>query len=289
MQIGQTAMYTGSDAIMQAVDTLWPNNPYYSVWLGRDLMFQYSETDIKAGRAILRQMLDAAEQQENCNLLTIKFHPKVKGGYITNKSDYLGTMHVRACELETGQDTLGAAGPRPGDLSPGAYYMMKNVNDALTGLTARLTAIEAKPAEVSAPDIFDRIGSILEKPGVPDALVGILSPIIQRFIPGANMANLQVSGVEQKPASPPVSQQNAIVDPVVANIAEKGDAISHDQENKDFTQDENEIMDKAIYDLSNFCDPVEVLPLLAEWAAANTAMFVGMVDTLKSTRDGKGA
>jgi hypothetical protein len=267
-------MYTGSQHIMDAFDTLKPNTPYYSVWIGRDLFFQYNESDAEKGRDMLEKIVVAGEEQGNTDLMDIKFHAKLDNGYITNKTPVIGTLRVRCAGFETadGQQVSGMQ-VRGNDLPAPVYRMLVNIENSLPGITERLAKLETATvgAVEKEPDWFDRISGLLSQPGMMESTVNLLQPIISRFIPGMPAANIQVAGVQESPVRPVINT------PVAGNNNAPGEL-----ESVTLTDEQNEIIDNAIAELSDYCDVVDCLPLLAKFAKENTQMFKMLITQLHS-------
>lgn len=271
-------LYCGAANVMQAFDSLRPDNAYFSVWQGNKMLYQYNGEDMNAGRDILDQMMTAAENNYNTDVFDIKFHSKLDDGYITNKSKIIGTMPVRAYDTSD-SSTEGITGlTRPGDIPKPVYNMLQKIEEHMT-MDARLKALEEAKPDVKEPDWFDRISGLLEKPGMVETVGSLLAPLLQKLIPGAPVQNVTVNGVRDK-------VDRRIVDPA-ANVAAveakqvEEKPIGHVEETDEFTDAENAIIDKAILDLSVYCNPVEVLPKLVEFATTDPATFEFLLKQLK--------
>lgn len=122
----QGVMFTGSKQIMDAFDR--QENPFFSVWNGRDLLFSHNVNDIDKARGILAENLMALEHAQNTDSIKIKFHPGKDGKYINDKTPVTATMYVRAFAL-----------PSPGYMIPHNGGMGSVQNDLLL---ERLSGIE---------------------------------------------------------------------------------------------------------------------------------------------------
>jgi hypothetical protein len=285
MRTGIKPMYTGVQNILNAFDSLRYNVPYFSIWCGRDMLFQCNTDDLDQGRQALVDILNAAEQSDNTDVLLIKFHPALKKGYVTNASEVVGTLPVRVVELQDGLSTITGLHPETGNaLSTPGYYFVKQASEALGAIKdsnvrieERLLALEAgNDKEV---DVFDKIGSILEKPGMAD----LLGQIISRFMPVQPQPNIVMSGV---PNAVPVKETpvaNKLTDQsknTVFGEAPVTDMVT-DQSEEDFTPEENDIINNCINRLSAHCDVVYSFGLLADYADANPEMFKIVLNNLK--------
>jgi hypothetical protein len=283
-------MYTGSDNILDAFDSLRNGNPYFSIWCDRDILFQFNEVDLQKGRKALEDILLAADSSGNTDILLIKFHPKLeKGGYITNATPVISTLPVRVVEMESNvrvQRDGNAVGGMMDEyrLPAPVYNMMKVTTQALTDnaavnakLLERVEALENGSTN-KEPDTWDRISGIMEKPGAMELIAGILS----RFLPGAQ-PNIQIAGTPGNIAQKSGNGSNIAeksdyghADKVPANIADISDAPAF------LTDEQNDAIDTALDRLSSHCNIVEALPQLADYADANPDMFKLLLGNLKT-------
>lgn len=306
----QTATYTGRGNIMQAIDAVANQNPYISLWRGKDILIQNVLPDWEAAYVLLDDNLQALEQSGNKDLITIKFHPKPdKEGYITNKTPFIASMLVRVCPL----DAMGGIGSvtQPGELSNAAWYALKGIKDDIAetkqtqnALMERLiAAIEAKPVEIPQtveddfdevePDIIDKIGAILEKPGVID-LVKQFAPVITGIVAKyMDVPNIAINGTNDVPAniaekSDEISETKTNINNM-ANNAENIDApatAGHFNEEtgkvQQLTDSEYDQIDYVIHRLKKHTDtPILDLDALCNWVDENPVMFKGLLSSLK--------
>lgn len=143
---GNDAMFTGMPNIIAAYDRM--DNPVYSVWVGKDMLFSNNSEDKERAKSILVENLEAAMQNENRNLLKIKFHPKIEKTYITDKSPTVGTLYVRVAEWFN-----GLYGSTPG----GEMIMNRNSNsnNGAVLVLEKLAAIESRIAAMEADEMED--------------------------------------------------------------------------------------------------------------------------------------
>ena len=170
------AMFTGVDNIVDAWERLY-DSPYYSVWCGKDALFQNNMEDTGEAKEKLVNNLKAFEQAGNKSLLTIYIHPKKEKGYITNKTPVINTMYVRCCPLDEIQAQSG-----------GGYLTQQNMlAETLRGLNERLKYLEeeteAEPVEEignlnnaeSWERLADKISAIVDKPIFQNAIAKIFN------------------------------------------------------------------------------------------------------------------
>lgn len=280
-------MYTGVQNILGAFDSLRYNVPYFSIWCGRDMLFQCNTDDLDQGRAALVDILNAAEQSDNTDVLLIKFHPALKKGYVTNTSEVVGTLPVRVVELEDGLSTVSGLNPLNGTSVPNSgYFFLREATQALGEMKKSTLDIQQRIAALETgndkeTDWFDKISGILEKPGMPD----LLGQILSRFLPVPQpQPNIAVGNVPASIAKKsdeisidPTSQNNSIT-AAPANIATISDTAG---ESEAFTPEEDQIINDCISRLSAHCDVVQSLVLLAEVADANPQMFKMVLNGIK--------
>lgn len=263
------AMYTGTEAIMDAFEGM--DVPYYSVWQGKDLLFQFNDSDVEKGRVKLETMLQAAEQQQNTDILAIKFHAKPeKGGYITNSTKVVGTLFVRAYGLQNYGMTEGNT---TRDWVPNPVYKhmekLAELPELLVKMNERLIALETEDVEDVTPqpnDMVGRIGAILDNPQVmgliekfTPVVVSLLSKAATIFSP-LPQQSIKLSGMSMSESNSQAKQ------PVV--IDEQGMAI----------------LNNSLDRLANHCDLVTDLKALADMADNNPQMFAFLLTQLKQQK-----
>lgn len=169
------AWCTGTSALMD-----WFNDnaeqPYYSVWRGRNLSFSWNNDDLEAGRAKLQNDINFAEQNNVSEVLTIKLHPRKDKGFITDKTPTYASLDFRPSTLE---QTAMYGVPMAGQNN----YQMEKILEKLNTLESRISANEAS----GEGDYFNEeppnpINALLGNPDVQQALVsgvlGLLSGLI---------------------------------------------------------------------------------------------------------------
>lgn len=159
-------MFTGVKLILEAFDR--QENPYFSVWKGRDLLFGNNDGDQAKASILLEENLKAWEQSGNNDALKIVFHPGKEPKYINTKTPVVATMYVRVTEL-TSNYMMGYPGPMPG----GAVGFPRSDNalflEKLTAIESRLNAMEAE--EVEAEEDAGMLGNVNEVASSVNALL----------------------------------------------------------------------------------------------------------------------
>lgn len=188
------AWCTGTSALMD-----WFNDnaeqPYYSVWRGRNLSFSWNNDDLEAGRAKLQNDINFAEQNNVSEVLTIKLHPRKDKGFITDKTPTYASLDFRPAALE----------------SPAMYgvpvqghsnYQMERILEKLNTLESRISANEAMGEIDEYVDDAPQspINAMLSNPDVQHALVsgilGLLGGLVTS--PGSNaIAGVVESGNDE--------------------------------------------------------------------------------------------
>lgn len=252
------AMYTGTSAILAGYQAL-SQTPYYSVWMTspKEMLFQYNEDDKESGIEKLMELCAGGEANGNTDLLVIKFHGKKEKGFITDKTPVIGSMPIRICEVgntvQSGSTVSGNSGAQ------GMSYQMYEAINSLKQLPEmlkqqmapimlRLEALEA--AEVEQEDgVPDTIGAVifhhLKDPQIANRVLDFISPVIR---PGASLA---VGSVP--------NNQNTQLMP--------------QHQERDISQVDNDKLNAALIRLHEHCILDQDIPLLADLAEKNPAMF----------------
>ena len=180
------AMFTGVQNILSAYENL-AETPFYSVWKGKDLLFQFNEADSVKGYEKLKEQLLAAEQNNNRDILKIKIHPVKAKPYITDVTPHIATMYIRVCAWDSQQYSNN-------------LLQSNTINDkvleTLNGINSRLVALEEEEEiEEVETDQFSKISGVI---GTVSSLLEhpLIAGIVSKFI---NMPNAQpaaaISGI----------------------------------------------------------------------------------------------
>lgn len=257
------AMYTGSEAIMNAFDTM--NNPIYSVWQGKDILFQNNDADMQKARNFLMDMIAAAEQSGNTDILAIKFHPVKEGKFITDKTPVVSTLFVRIVELPSAAISgVNQNGNIPYPLwktLEGLAGLPAQINTSLGAIEERLTALEQVEDEPDPTEsMLGRISGLMENP----VIMGLISKIIPAILPGVVMPQpampMQVSGVQS---------DHSVNETVSSDLPQITEA--------DYIK-----LDNAIGRLIPHCNVADDLSLLADLAEQKPEIFKMMLSQLRT-------
>lgn len=169
------AMYCGVDNVIAAWQSLRQDLPYYSVWKGKRIFYSYNKEDENEGEQLLRDNLSALEAQNNRDILTIKFHPGQEKGFISDKTECIGSFDFRVCEWNPQEY---AAANREAMISGNSLVMQE-----LKAINSRLTAIEndtIAEEEIEEPNnsLLSGIGQLMENPVIGNLVNSFLASIM---------------------------------------------------------------------------------------------------------------
>jgi len=184
------ALCVGADAIL-----MWfkenAETPFYSVWKGTDLLYQNNTNDMEIAAEKLYNNTIAAEQNGFNDVLMLKLHPIIeKNGYVTKKTDVIGSCTFRPAELVPYQ--------------PLQLYNQQaaNSNDLilqkLNGIESRLNNLEEEEIEEEEPQkkglgaIFE---NLLQNEQVQAAILGIAGNFINKIMPQNNDKTLALGAI----------------------------------------------------------------------------------------------
>lgn len=284
------AFYTGRENIGQAFEFLGNKNPCFSVWYGRGILISYGGDDIDEAKDLLDAFLENGERIKNTDLLNLKFHPKPTDGYIHNRSKELSATPIRIYSFDEADD-IGLDFSRPNEgmrLSPGVYNVLTDIKTGIAGITAystsleeRVKALEAAPVEPAELTIWERLAnSLIEKPETIGQILSLLP--FNRVTASPQIGNIPADIAEKSDVTGKVLP--------LANIAQNGDngseispaSIAESSDTGgDLTNEENAIVDAALYRLGAHCDIVQALPVLVDYADANPAVFKAFLESIK--------
>ena len=185
--------------------------PYYSVWRGRNLAFSWNNEDAEAGREKLLNDITFAADNGVSEVLTIKLHPKKeKGGFITSSSPVYASIDFRPAEL---------AAPAIYGLQPAPQannYAMQQLLEKLSAIESRLNAQDAiGELEEEAPEPESPLMAMFNNPEVQQTLVtGLVGLVSGLFAPKA------VAGIAGVPEEGEVMQ-------IVNSLMAKGVTVDH--------------------------------------------------------------
>ncbi len=267
------AVYTGSNNIKSAFDTLYEDEYCYSIWLAgeKNPCVQHPFTDHERGRKNFDEYIEALDQAGNDDLFVLKFHPaETKKGptkYIDKNTTVISESPFRVTSL--GNDIVNGVG-EPNPVHGGMSYRMFEAVDLMKkmpeALQARQLEFENKilmlleDQEPEAPEVEPMekyigmaIGA-LKEPNVMQNVIGI----IKMFAPNYN-PSFMPQPQQQQPAISGVSDQ-----PTAAHV------INPDR------------LDNALVRLAKHCKIDEDLEKLANIAEQNPAMFNMLLMNLRA-------
>jgi hypothetical protein len=191
------AVLCGPDAVITWYEGV-KQGPYYSIWNKREKMFVYRETDEEKGLQILRDTLEAAEQNGITDILNIRVHPVVeKDGYITDKTPYDYNMPFTVVSEYPGH---AVANQMPFNAANQLYReTLSSKNDKIiekldllltkqSSFEARLNALEEGEDDNDQPTGLNGVlAGILQKPETQNMLLGLIGNLFGNR-PGAVLA-----------------------------------------------------------------------------------------------------
>lgn len=179
------AMFTGVENILSAYERL-SQTPFYSVWKGKDLLFQFNEDDPQKGAVFLRENLEAAKENQNRDILKIKIHPKKEKTFITDAAPSIATLYVRVCEWNP-QQYVAQQNAIVGGYQEKIVQLLETMNNRLTVLEEE--AEEEEDTQIDTINgVVDTISGLLDKP--------IMNKLFDKLFGGNNVnAQPTLSGV----------------------------------------------------------------------------------------------
>lgn len=197
--MAENVMYTGVQSILAGYDLI--DNPVFSIWKGRDLLFSYNDTDKEQSKACLSDNLEAWQAGGNSDMLKICFHPEKEAKYITNKTPVCATLYVRVNPVTPANFYLPMQ--QHGQFVSGTQndLLLKKINE----LESRLSAYEGEDDETEDitglgkyEGMINGITNLLNNP----VIAGIVTALISKLGSGGNEENKlrSVAGIgdEQK-------------------------------------------------------------------------------------------
>jgi len=166
------AWCTGVNALMEWFDD-HAEQPYYSVWRGRNLSFSWNNDDMEAGRLKLLNDITFAEHNNVSEVLTLKLHNKKdKSGYITSSTPTYGSLDFRPSPME--QQVYGVSVPNTAN-----SYAMEKILDKLNVLESKIAGYESMDDDFEEEEKpLSPINAMLNNPEIQQALVsGVMGMI----------------------------------------------------------------------------------------------------------------
>jgi hypothetical protein len=256
----QRATYTGVQPILSAFHDIYVDKPgAYSIWNGRDIIDQYRGNDLTIGEDNFEAIITRLGENENAELLNLKFHPALKEDWITAKTPVIASMFIRVTPLAEYQPFRGGdlEGRRVNQMV--AYQPNNELKDAIAGINQRLDDLTAETNQEPEPDPIEKYLKYLEHPAVGsivNTLVNALMPLLLKISPQTQNFSPGIAGINS-----PVMEQTNVVE---------------------LTEEQNDLIDNALRILSHHCDVVVSLDKLAKIATNNPVMFKGFIQMLNN-------
>jgi hypothetical protein len=203
------AMGIGIDAVTEWFATnVSKDEPYYSVWQGRNIVFSSKDDDFEKSLNLLEDNLRACEQNNYDELLTIKIHhiqKNVRNQIITEKTPVIATFTFRVVANQTGSSYMQPYNPNGMvNYSAGTKAILERLN----GIDSRLTAIETEEedddddveeATTGAINVKDGfyalLNNFLSDPEVKTGIVNMLKFGVAKILPMNINNNVAVAGI----------------------------------------------------------------------------------------------
>lgn len=267
------AIFTGPDRIMSGYDTFIKKYPYYSLWHGNVLTWQGGNT--QEDRTEVEEMIEAAEQSGNTDIIYLRFYDKGTKGPVTNKTAFTSTMTCQAVAKQGRYDN-GIGAVSDGRLPREQYLIieaLKDVTASFKSIDARLTELEGQEEVEAVEDTFiGKVGSFLQTPVGEMLLTRLLPPGGLGALMGNPAPNAQVSGTGKGMPEAIAHNGDASADHIAEN-SDSGQLITEDQIAK---------IDAIIARLALHCDVVNDLELLARLAETQPQMFKMLLSQLRA-------
>ena len=209
--------FIGKDGVLGWFDSN-AEFPFFSVWLGNNLSFQFRGEDMNEARDTLERNLIAAEQQRNSNKYTLKVHKDLNAdGFIDGKTPVFCSTTFKVYDKSTEQQY------QPANVSPYQSAILEKLN----GIESRLAIQEAR-LEADDLDEEDEQNNIQSNSG--DALAGLLSnPMVKDILIALGTRLLGGNSVKQPTALAGVpTEQQQKIDAAIQILSEKNPYLGDD-------------------------------------------------------------
>ena len=175
------AYVIGTEGVMQWYDRN-SESPYYSVWVGKQLMFSWNKEDQDEARQKLEEDLTAFENNGVNDIFMIRLHPVPKVAndvIITNNTPYYASLNFRPANSPEGIFKGIGSDPR---LEAPVYSLMREMQETNKAILSKLNAQELEDEE---EDKATGLMGFIEKPEVQTMIMGLLGNILNKNKPGA--------------------------------------------------------------------------------------------------------
>lgn len=265
--MAQKPTYLGADNIIEAYDFFTEGAPYWSIWQGRSILGQSFTDDSAAAKKRFVDLIEAADESGNSDLLVIKFHPVLTNGYVTEKTPVVGTMIARVYTADGGLIN-GQGDPRVNN-----YYvnkdraMIEQIKALIDPLTLKIKELEDNQTKEPATGIAGLLehplaGQFMQHlmPAIAPAIGKLLGSIIPGSADHGHVPNLAINGIDE-----PGQNSN----PEIPQL--------------ELSEADSETVWSALDQLAVMgLDPLSDLPKMAAYAQKNKAMFDMLLSTIRS-------
>jgi len=188
------AWCTGVNALMEWFDD-HAEQPYYSVWRGRNLSFSWNNDDMEAGRLKLLNDITFAEHNNVSEVLTLKLHNKKdKSGYITSSTPTYGSLDFRPSPMEQSMG-YGVSVPHATN-----NYAMEKILDKLNVLESKIAGYESMDDDFIEEKPQSPINAMLNNPEIQQALVTGLLGLVGGLFQGSGVVKNLAGADDQNEA-----------------------------------------------------------------------------------------
>lgn len=187
------ALGIGVNSVLHWFDTN-AELPYYSVWQGKNLLFQNSVEDMEIATQKLSDNISAAEQNGYNEVMILKLHPKKeKSGYVTDKTETIASFTFRPAELSSYMPVHQA------------YNQPNNaILEKLNGIESRIAAIETdedenESVEEKPKGILGMVENLLQNEQIQMAMAGIVTNFIGKILtPKDSTKQMSLAGIPEE-------------------------------------------------------------------------------------------
>lgn len=188
------ALGIGVNSVLHWFDTN-AELPYYSVWQGKNLLFQNSSDDMEIAMQKLNDNISAAEQNGYNEVMILKLHPKKeKSGYVTDKTETIASFTFRPSELQNYVPIQQA------------YNQPNNaILEKLNGIESRIAAIESddedsdEQSEEKPKGILGMVENLLQNEQIQMAMAGIVTNFIGKILtPKDSTKQMALAGIPEE-------------------------------------------------------------------------------------------
>jgi hypothetical protein len=174
------AWISGAKDVLEWFDTA-SETPFFSLWMGKQLVFSWNKDDETQGRSVLAENLESFEKGNVSDIFTIKLHPKLdNSGFISDKTPIYGSLNFRPANTYqmqvSGVNNENAAFPN----NPA----MQRMFDKLSAIDDRLNAVESEEEEEEQTALAGIMANPLIQLLKDPIFAPMLSGIAKQIFPG---------------------------------------------------------------------------------------------------------